>query len=181
MASKAGKGQEEEMESGDAPLLDLNEASVKKLIARATKRGYITYDELNAALPQDQMSSEQIEDVMSALNDMGIELTLDNFGTGYSSLAYLKRIPVGKLKIDRSFVRNLDVDPDDRAIASTILSMGRSLRLKVLAEGVETAEQYEILRGMGCELVQGHLFGRPLPPEEFVAFLEQQGLIGKKG
>ena len=125
--------------------------------------------------------AEQNLGTLSALNDMGIELTLDNFGTGYSSLAYLKRIPVGKLKIDRSFVRNLDVDPDDRAIASTILSMGRSLRLKVLAEGVETAEQYEILRGMGCELVQGHLFGRPLPPEEFVAFLEQQGLIGKKG
>ncbi|MGE4430198.1 MAG: RNA polymerase sigma factor RpoD [Sphingobium sp.] len=74
MASKANKGQGEDMESGDAPLLDLNEASVKKLIARATKRGYITYDELNAALPQDQMSSEQIEDVMSALNDMGVNI-----------------------------------------------------------------------------------------------------------
>ncbi len=74
MASKASKGTTEEMESGDAPLLDLNEASVKKLIARATKRGYITYDELNAALPQDQMSSEQIEDVMSALNDMGVNI-----------------------------------------------------------------------------------------------------------
>ncbi|MBP8669897.1 MAG: RNA polymerase sigma factor RpoD [Sphingobium sp.] len=74
MASKANKGQGEELESGDAPLLDLNEASVKKLIARATKRGYITYDELNAALPQDQMSSEQIEDVMSALNDMGVNI-----------------------------------------------------------------------------------------------------------
>tara|TARA_R110000782_G_scaffold167129_8_gene259253 strand:- start:2182 stop:4227 length:2046 start_codon:yes stop_codon:yes gene_type:complete len=74
MASKANKGQGEDMESGDAPLLDLNEASIKKLIARATKRGYITYDELNAALPQDQMSSEQIEDVMSALNDMGVNI-----------------------------------------------------------------------------------------------------------
>jgi RNA polymerase primary sigma factor len=74
MASKANKGQGEDMESSDAPLLDLNEASVKKLIARATKRGYITYDELNSALPQDQMSSEQIEDVMSALNDMGVNI-----------------------------------------------------------------------------------------------------------
>ncbi|MGD9810677.1 MAG: RNA polymerase sigma factor region1.1 domain-containing protein, partial [Sphingobium sp.] len=74
MASKSGKTTGEETEGGDAPLLDLNEASVKKLIARATKRGYITYDELNAALPQDQMSSEQIEDVMSALNDMGVNI-----------------------------------------------------------------------------------------------------------
>ena len=125
--------------------------------------------------------AEQNLGTLSALNDMGIELALDDFGTGYSSLAYLKRIPVGKLKIDRSFVRDLEVDPDDRAIASTILSMGRSLRLKVLAEGVETAEQYAILRGMGCELVQGYHFSRPLPPEQFVAFLEQRGLIGKKG
>jgi len=74
MATKANKGKNEDVENGDAPLLDLNEASVKKLIARATKRGYITYDELNSALPQDQMSSEQIEDVMSALNDMGVNI-----------------------------------------------------------------------------------------------------------
>src|SRR5690606_12838304 len=74
MASKSNQGETHADESGDAPLLDLNEASVKKLIARAKKRGYITYDELNSALPQDQMSSEQIEDVMSALNDMGVNI-----------------------------------------------------------------------------------------------------------
>ncbi len=74
MASKANKGQGEDIESGDAPLLDLNEASVKKLIARAKKRGYITYDQLNEALPQDQMSSDQLEDVMSALNEMGVNI-----------------------------------------------------------------------------------------------------------
>jgi diguanylate cyclase (GGDEF)-like protein/PAS domain S-box-containing protein len=117
---------------------------------------------------------------LSALNGMGVELALDDFGTGYSSLAYLKRFPVGKLKIDRSFVRDLEVDPDDRAIASTILSMGRSLRLKVLAEGVETKEQYAILRGMGCELVQGYHFSRPLPPEELVAFLKKHPFVGKE-
>ncbi len=117
---------------------------------------------------------------LSALNGMGVELSLDDFGTGYSSLAYLKRFPVGKLKIDRSFVRDLEVDPDDRAIASTILSMGRSLRLKVLAEGVETAEQCAILRGMGCELVQGYHFSRPLPPEQLVEFLMKRPIAGKE-
>ena len=117
---------------------------------------------------------------LSALNVMGVELALDDFGTGYSSLAYLKRFPVGKLKIDRSFVRDLEVDPDDRAIASTILSMGRSLRLKVLAEGVETGEQCEILRGMGCELVQGYHFSRPLPPEQLVEFLRKHPIAGKE-
>ncbi len=119
-------------------------------------------------------------DTLSALNRMGVELSLDDFGTGYSSLAYLKRFPVGKLKIDRSFVRDLEVDPDDRAIASTILSMGRSLRLKVLAEGVETREQYAILCGMGCELVQGYHFSRPLPPEELVEFLKNHPFVGKE-
>src|SRR3546814_5859145 len=74
MASKANKTQTDDTDNGDAPLLDLNEASVKKLISRAKKRGYITYDELNNALPQDQMSSEQIEDVMAALNDMGVNI-----------------------------------------------------------------------------------------------------------
>ncbi len=117
---------------------------------------------------------------LSALNGMGVELSLDDFGTGYSSLAYLKRFPVGKLKIDRSFVRDLEVDLDDRAIASTILSMGRSLRLKVLAEGVETAEQCAILRGMGCELVQGYHFSRPLPPEQLVEFLMKRPIAGKE-
>ncbi len=117
--------------------------------------------------------AEQTLKTLSALNEMGVELAVDDFGTGYSSLAYLKRFPVGKLKIDRSFIRNLEVDMDDRAITSTILSMGRGLRLEVLAEGVETKAQYQILRGMGCELVQGYHFSQPLPPEQFVEFLEK--------
>ncbi len=123
--------------------------------------------------------AEQTLGTLRTLNRMGVELALDDFGTGYSSLAYLKRFPVGKLKIDRSFVRDLEVDSDDRAIASTILSMGHSLRLKVLAEGVETAEQYAILRDMGCELVQGYHLSRPLPADQFVAFLKQHP--GQKG
>jgi diguanylate cyclase (GGDEF)-like protein/PAS domain S-box-containing protein len=117
---------------------------------------------------------------LSALSAMGVELTLDDFGTGYSSLAYLKRFPVGKLKIDRSFIRDLCVDPDDRAIASTILGIGRSLRLKVLAEGVETEEQCQVLRDMGCVLVQGFHFSRPLPAEKFFAYLKQFAESGKE-
>ena len=119
-------------------------------------------------------------DTLAALARMGVELSIDDFGTGYSSLAYLKRLPVGKLKIDRSFVRDLETDADDRAIASTIVSMGRSLRLTVLAEGVETPEQCAILREMGCALVQGYHFSRPLPPAQFVDYLRHFALAGKE-
>ena len=111
---------------------------------------------------------------MSALHRMGVELSLDDFGTGYSSLAYLKRFPVGKLKIDRSFVNDLETDPDDWAIASTILSMGRSLRLQVLAEGVETPEQLRQLRKMGCDMAQGFLFSRPLVADDLAELLLRQ-------
>ena len=111
---------------------------------------------------------------LSALHRMGVELSLDDFGTGYSSLAYLKRFPVGKLKIDRSFVNDLETDPDDWAIASTIVSMGRSLRMTVLAEGVETGEQLAQLRKMGCDMAQGYFFSRPVPPAGIADMLRQQ-------
>ena len=114
---------------------------------------------------------------LSALHRMGVELSLDDFGTGYSSLAYLKRFPVGKLKIDRSFVRDLEVDADGQAIASTVVSMGRSLRLKVLAEGVENVAQLELLRAMACDMAQGYLFSRPVPADEMLALLQTQPFL----
>ncbi len=114
---------------------------------------------------------------LSALHRMGVELSLDDFGTGYSSLAYLKRFPVGKLKIDRSFVNDLETDPDDWAIASTIVSMGRSLRMTVLAEGVETTEQLAQLRKMGCDMAQGFLFSRPLSADGMADMLRLQPFI----
>jgi EAL domain-containing protein (putative c-di-GMP-specific phosphodiesterase class I) len=111
---------------------------------------------------------------LSSLNRMGVELALDDFGTGYSSLAYLKRFPVGKLKIDRSFVHDLEIDADDQAIASTVVSMGRNLRLKVLAEGVETHEQLVLLKGMGCDMAQGFYFSRAVPPDEMAILIREQ-------
>ncbi|MCB4359033.1 putative bifunctional diguanylate cyclase/phosphodiesterase [Quatrionicoccus australiensis] len=117
---------------------------------------------------------------LSALHRMGVELSLDDFGTGYSSLAYLKRFPVGKLKIDRSFINDLEVDSDDRAIASTIVSMGRNLRLTVLAEGVENAEQLALLRQMGCDMAQGFHFSRALPAEAIARLLAEQPFLNKE-
>ncbi len=116
---------------------------------------------------------------LSALHRMGVELSLDDFGTGYSSLAYLKRFPVGKLKIDRSFVNDLETDPDDWAIASTIVSMGRSLRLTVLAEGVEKPEQLALLRKMGCDMAQGYHFSRPVEADEMADILRRQPFVNR--
>jgi EAL domain-containing protein (putative c-di-GMP-specific phosphodiesterase class I) len=113
----------------------------------------------------------QTMDTLQALRRLGIGLAIDDFGTGYSSLGYLKRLPITALKIDQSFVRDLENDPDDRTLAATIVALGHSLGLKVIAEGVETEQQRRILLEQGCDLAQGYLFSRPLPAEDFMAWL----------
>jgi EAL domain-containing protein (putative c-di-GMP-specific phosphodiesterase class I) len=109
--------------------------------------------------------------VLYELKKLGIGISLDDFGTGHSSLSYLKRFPVDTLKIDQSFVQDTTVDPDAAAIVLAIIAMAHSLRLKVIAEGVEYAEQAEFLRAHGCDQLQGYLITRPLPAEEVVKLL----------
>ena len=109
---------------------------------------------------------EETLDKMRSLKAQGVSFALDDFGTGYSSLAYLKKLPIDQLKIDQSFVRDVLTDPNDAAIARTILSLARSLELGVVAEGVETEGQLEFLRTAGCTAFQGYLFGRPMPIDE---------------
>ena len=108
---------------------------------------------------------------MSVLNKLGIRLALDDFGTGYSSLQYLKRLPLEQLKIDQSFIRELDTDKDDRAIVSTIIAMASNLNVEVIAEGVETESQKQFLIERGCSRFQGYLFGKPVPIDQFVTSL----------
>ncbi|MBF0456591.1 MAG: GGDEF domain-containing protein [Nitrospirae bacterium] len=112
--------------------------------------------------------------LLRRLNSIGVQVSIDDFGTGYSSLSYLKNLPFKKLKIDRSFIMEISNNKDDITIVKTIIDMAHNLRLKVIAEGVETIEQLEILRCLGCDEVQGYLFSKPVPADEFELLLKDE-------
>jgi len=113
---------------------------------------------------------EEVIKLLRAIHDRGIHIALDDFGTGHSSLAYLKRFPIDCVKIDRAFIKDTPANTDDVAIAKTIVAMAQALSLSTVAEGVETAEQLELMKSLGCNQIQGYYFSRPLPPEDFLSF-----------
>jgi EAL domain-containing protein (putative c-di-GMP-specific phosphodiesterase class I) len=119
--------------------------------------------------------------LLQALKQLGVSISIDDFGTGYSSLAYLRKLPIDTLKIDRSFVHDLEDSDDNAAIVAAIIAMGRSLKLRVVAEGVETAGQMRWLAGQGCTVMQGWLFSKALPAPQFLQLLQQQAQPGARG
>jgi EAL domain-containing protein (putative c-di-GMP-specific phosphodiesterase class I) len=133
-------------------------------------------------LPPDLLELEITESMMMAhperaaetlleIRRMGVHISIDDFGTGYSSLARLKKFPIESVKIDRSFIRDVPGDADDAAIVSAVIAMAHNLRLKVVAEGVETAEQVRFLRERDCDEVQGYLISHPIPPKQVCEFV----------
>jgi diguanylate cyclase (GGDEF)-like protein/PAS domain S-box-containing protein len=117
---------------------------------------------------------DEVVETLLKLSNMGLEISIDDFGTGYSSLSYLKRFPINKLKIDKSFVNDVATHPDDAAIVKAIVAMAHGLSMKVVTEGVETQAQLDFLREHGCELYQGYIFSKPLPASEIINKLSRK-------
>ncbi|MDP1897783.1 MAG: EAL domain-containing protein, partial [Sulfurimicrobium sp.] len=116
---------------------------------------------------------ERATSQLQALRDIGIQLAIDDFGTGYSSLAYLKRLPIQVLKLDRTFVRDIETDPSDAEISAATIALAHNLGLKVIAEGVETEAQRDYLIQRQCDFMQGYLFSKPLPAGEALKFIRE--------
>ena len=142
-------------------------ADVKRVLEETGLEGRCLELELTESLLMDK---DIVGSALAGLRALGVRITIDDFGTGYSSLSYLKRYPIDKLKIDRSFIDDLGTDADDRAIAIAIINLAKTLKLAALAEGVERQEQLDFLRAHGCDEFQGYLAGTPVPAEEFSAF-----------
>ena len=147
-----------------------------ELVGRILKDAGLPAGCLELELTESVASDDPIGaiEVMDKLHESGVRMSIDDFGTGYSSLSYLKRFKVNRLKIDQSFVQNVSVNAEDQAIVAAIIRLASALGMQTIAEGVETAAQMEYLRDKGCDDMQGYWLSRPLPAEQFKAFVESE-------
>jgi len=150
------------LQFASSSLLDTVRRTLEK---HALDPRHLTLEVTETTAMKDVEASLQI---LHGLTDMGVNISIDDFGTGYSSLLYLKRMPATELKIDRAFVRDLEDNAEDAAIVSSIIALGRSLQLQIVAEGVETDGQRQYLSDLGCDLLQGYHLGRPVAADAFL-------------
>jgi diguanylate cyclase (GGDEF)-like protein len=152
------------------------QADMAQVIVRVLDRADLDPRHLELELTESSImnNAEFAIDVLTRLKQMGVKISVDDFGTGFSSLNYLKRLPIDALKIDQSFVRDATTDPDDAALVMAVITLGHNLRLKVVAEGVETEEQLRFLHLLRCDEIQGLLFSRPLPADELSKLLARE-------
>lgn len=158
--------------------LQFRQRDIRETIARALENSGLGSEYLELEITE-SVAMKDIEITVRTLNElkqMGVQVSIDDFGTGYSSLSYLKRFPIDKLKIDRSFVRDITTDSDDAAIVRTIIWIGHSLRLKVVAEGVEDIDQLAFLKSNDCDTTQGYYFSKPLSVSEFEKYAKSHTL-----
>ena len=118
--------------------------------------------------------------VLTNIKKLGVRLAIDDFGTGYASLAQIKRFPIDTLKVDRSFIHNLPQDSENRSITEAIIAMGKALSLTVVAEGVETQDQWDYLRNHICDEMQGFYFSKPIAPDQFGDLLRKHNILSQK-
>jgi diguanylate cyclase (GGDEF)-like protein/PAS domain S-box-containing protein len=146
---------------------------LEAVVRRALKKSGLQAQFLELELTESisMADPEKSVPLMERMKEIGVELSIDDFGTGYSNMSYLKRFPIDRLKLDISFVREITTDTDNLAISEAIITMSHSLRLEVVAEGVETEGQLAVLKGLGCDLIQGFYFSKPLPVAELERFL----------
>jgi len=155
--------------------LQFRQKNLEEVIQRILTESGLAAGHLEIELTESVImkGAESTVETLLRFKKMGLRLSVDDFGTGYSSLSYLKRFPIDKLKIDRSFVRDVSIDPDDAAIASAIIAMAHRLRLRVIAEGVESQDQLDFLRQEGCDEAQGYHYSKPLPADGMERLLRE--------
>ncbi len=153
-----------------------NQRNITATVEQALHDTGLTGDVLEIEITESLLAGDSayVLDVMHEFKYRGIQIAVDDFGTGYSSLSYLKRFPIDRLKIDKSFIDTIAQDPDYRAIAGAVVVLGHSLGMQVIAEGVESSEQLQILQDLGCDEVQGYLLARPLPADEVAGLLARK-------
>jgi len=157
----------------------LRQKTIFREVMKALQESGLDPDQLELELTESCLMENRLQVIeqLNKIGSLGVDISIDDFGTGYSSLSYLKHFPVDALKIDQSFIKDLCTNRKDAAIVKTIIVLGKSLKLKVVAEGVENQEQYNQLKLLGCNFVQGYLISQPLDAESMTTLLQKIGSL----